>query len=352
SPLDRVHDPGHAQAVPAPRRLCLGRAENRGSRPHVPGRRLRLLPRGGQDGVPPRRLDHGVSGGGSHEEVRRRARRRPPHDRPGRVAPVLDGRTRPDLQQEEGPRADAAHDPGAVRDQGRTPRVDLPPRRRPGARTRAVPAGLQDVEGPSEGESERPGPHPDDWLDPGDENQRTGRRARGRPRDRRPSGAGRFPMTFNIAGARAAVANPEDVVRTAAKWGSSHGAEMCLLDAQSVFGRDHLESAALHAVRARDSRTMSSRSVAMETLLYAAAARIRTWEPLRDETLNLAPFPCLATAANSGKPPPGKKKFPHERRQSFGHETSYRNGGIRNVHIRIEPAATTPARIKRRMIAK
>src|SRR5205809_4993780 len=83
-----------------------------------------------------------------------------------------------------------------------------------------------------------------------------------------------------------------------------------------------------------------------------AAARIRTWEPLRDETLNLAPFPCLATATNSGKPPPGKKKFPHERRQSFGHETSYRNGGIRNIHIRIELATATPARIKRRMIAK
>src|SRR5207247_8258086 len=31
-----------------------------------------------------------------------------------------------------------------------------------------------------------------------------------------------------------------------------------------------------------------------------AAARIRTWEPLRDETLNLAPFPSLATAAQDG----------------------------------------------------
>src|SRR6266568_268531 len=31
-----------------------------------------------------------------------------------------------------------------------------------------------------------------------------------------------------------------------------------------------------------------------------AAARIRTWEPLRDETLNLAPFPSLATAARAG----------------------------------------------------
>ena len=80
-------------------------------------------------------------------------------------------------------------------------------------------------------------------------------------------------MTFDIAGARASVVNPEAVVRTAAEWTSSRGAEVCLLDARSVFGRDHLESAALHAIRSGEARTMSSRSVAMETLLYAAGAR-------------------------------------------------------------------------------
>lgn len=80
-------------------------------------------------------------------------------------------------------------------------------------------------------------------------------------------------MTFDIAGAKASDVDPEAVVRTAAEWASSRGAEVCLLDARSVFGRDHLESAALHAIRARASRTMSSRSVAMETLLYAAGAR-------------------------------------------------------------------------------
>src|SRR3989441_10092173 len=37
-------------------------------------------------------------------------------------------------------------------------------------------------------------------------------------------------------------------------------------------------------------------------LLATAAARIRTWEPLRDETLNLAPFPSLATAARPRSP--------------------------------------------------
>ena len=80
-------------------------------------------------------------------------------------------------------------------------------------------------------------------------------------------------MTFAIAGAKASKVNPEVAVRTAAQWASSRGAEVCLLDARSVFGRDHLESAARHAVRARDSNTMSSRSVAMETLLYASGHR-------------------------------------------------------------------------------
>src|SRR2546428_402220 len=80
-------------------------------------------------------------------------------------------------------------------------------------------------------------------------------------------------MTFDIAGAKASRVDPEAVVRTAAEWGSSRGAEVCLLDARSVFGRDHLESAVLHAIRAREERKMSSRSVAMEALLYAAGAR-------------------------------------------------------------------------------
>jgi len=80
-------------------------------------------------------------------------------------------------------------------------------------------------------------------------------------------------MTFDIAGAKGSRVDPEAVVRTAVEWASSRGAEVCLLDARSVFGRDHLQSAALHAIRAREARTMSSRSVAMETLLYAAGAR-------------------------------------------------------------------------------
>src|SRR3989442_2404877 len=48
--------------------------------------------------------------------------------------------------------------------------------------------------------------------------------------------------------------------------------------------------------RARESRSVGYREVT-PTSRWDAAARIRTWEPLRDETLNLAPFPSLATAA-------------------------------------------------------
>src|SRR5439155_694041 len=106
-----------------------------------------------QDGFPPRGLDHRTHGGGSHEEVRDRARGHPAYDRPGGMAAVLDGRARPNLQQEESPGPHPVDDPGPVRHQGGAPRADLPAGCRPGPRAGAVPAGLQDAEGPPEGES-------------------------------------------------------------------------------------------------------------------------------------------------------------------------------------------------------
>ncbi|MEK6988058.1 MAG: KEOPS complex subunit Cgi121 [Candidatus Thermoplasmatota archaeon] len=80
-------------------------------------------------------------------------------------------------------------------------------------------------------------------------------------------------MSHIVAGARARVTDPEAVLRATRSWASEHGSEVCLADARIVFGRDHLESAALHAERARDSNTMATRSLAMETLLYAAGER-------------------------------------------------------------------------------
>src|SRR2546428_14057922 len=53
--------------------------------------------------------------------------------------------------------------------------------------------------------------------------------------------------------------------------------------------------------RAGESRSVGYREMT-PTIHWDAAARIRTWEPLRDETLNLAPFPSLATAARPRSP--------------------------------------------------
>ena len=67
---------------------------------------------------------------------------------------------------------------------------------------------------------------------------------------------------------RAQVSDPEAVIRETHRWGKAHAAEALLADARVVFGADHLETAARHAERARDSSSMITRSVAMETLLY------------------------------------------------------------------------------------
>lgn len=80
-------------------------------------------------------------------------------------------------------------------------------------------------------------------------------------------------MTHGIAGARGSVPDRDAVLRKAQAWASSHGAEVCLADASVVFGRDHLESAALHAERAKATGTMATRSLSMEALLYLSGRR-------------------------------------------------------------------------------
>ncbi len=80
-------------------------------------------------------------------------------------------------------------------------------------------------------------------------------------------------MSHHVAGARGRVTSRDDVLRRAQGWAAAHSGEVLLADAAAVFGRDHLESAALHAERARDADAMSTKSVAMEALLYLAAER-------------------------------------------------------------------------------
>lgn len=80
-------------------------------------------------------------------------------------------------------------------------------------------------------------------------------------------------MTHQIAGARGRVGSRDDIVRAAQGWARAHRADVLLAEATAVFGRDHLESSALHAERAQASGTMSTKSIAMKALLYLAAER-------------------------------------------------------------------------------
>ncbi len=80
-------------------------------------------------------------------------------------------------------------------------------------------------------------------------------------------------MTYEIGGGRGIVADPEATLTKARAWSARTGAEVLLADARTVLGRDHLETAVRHALRAQASGTMVSRSVSMEALRYLSAQR-------------------------------------------------------------------------------
>ena len=80
-------------------------------------------------------------------------------------------------------------------------------------------------------------------------------------------------MTHSILGSRGTIQDPEDILAKIREWGKAHRAEVLAMDARSVIGRDHLESAVAHAERAQAQGTMSARSLAAETLLYASGHR-------------------------------------------------------------------------------
>ncbi len=80
-------------------------------------------------------------------------------------------------------------------------------------------------------------------------------------------------MSHTTGGARGVVGDRDATLRRTQEWASRHAAEVLLADASSVFGREHLDSAALHAERAHDAGLMSTRSLSMEALLYLAGQR-------------------------------------------------------------------------------
>ena len=80
-------------------------------------------------------------------------------------------------------------------------------------------------------------------------------------------------MTYEIAGARPTVDDPEAILKTVRSWAERMGHEVLLADARVVFGRDHVESAVRHALRAQSAGTMAARTVAMEALRYLSGQR-------------------------------------------------------------------------------
>jgi tRNA threonylcarbamoyladenosine modification (KEOPS) complex Cgi121 subunit len=80
-------------------------------------------------------------------------------------------------------------------------------------------------------------------------------------------------MTYEIGGARGTVDEPEAVLKSAHAWSERNECDVLIADARIVLGRDHLETAVRHALRAQSGGTMAARSVSMETLRYLSAQR-------------------------------------------------------------------------------
>ncbi len=80
-------------------------------------------------------------------------------------------------------------------------------------------------------------------------------------------------MKYEVVGARGTVTDAQGIVAKAQAWAAERHAEVMLADARLAFGRDHLESAILHAVRARGTGTGVARDLGLETLRYLSGAR-------------------------------------------------------------------------------
>lgn len=79
--------------------------------------------------------------------------------------------------------------------------------------------------------------------------------------------------TFEAWSVRVRKGEAPRLMEAAVSRAAKAGVDVLVLDAEMVFGKDHLRSALYHAVRAAEQKTNSSDSRAMETLLYASGER-------------------------------------------------------------------------------
>ena len=68
-------------------------------------------------------------------------------------------------------------------------------------------------------------------------------------------------------------AGTQGLLERAARFSAQTGLTVQLFDASAIAGLDHLRSAAMHALRAFERKSMRSSSLGMEMLLYASGRR-------------------------------------------------------------------------------
>jgi len=78
---------------------------------------------------------------------------------------------------------------------------------------------------------------------------------------------------IKIVGARGTVKDVDSFLKHVLDFAQEHHIDVQLLDADIVYGKNHLVSAVEHAVRAFKRKTNTTNTLAMEILLYASGER-------------------------------------------------------------------------------
>jgi len=76
-----------------------------------------------------------------------------------------------------------------------------------------------------------------------------------------------------IVGARGNIQDVDSFLKQVLGFAQKHDVVIQVFNAEMIYGKNHLESATEHAVRARDQSTNTTNSLGMEILLYASGER-------------------------------------------------------------------------------
>jgi len=78
---------------------------------------------------------------------------------------------------------------------------------------------------------------------------------------------------IEIVGAKGEIENIDQFLKDVDNFGKSHKIVISVLNADMIYGKNHLISAVNHAVRSIDQKTNTTNTLGMEILLYASGER-------------------------------------------------------------------------------